>query len=324
MLRFALLLILLTCASMPCRAQGGAVIVRVPDGAQPRCINAGTDKVWLTLRRLITTKKQGWFTKDQSVAVIINAVVKADPQPAKPIAFPLLTEGTFGDAVAGQVSVPLEYNLMAGLNLRQSTITYEGLNVELTLLNRRGKNGWGNALAALGEITKKLPIPASPLTQAASYLMDFANSAVTKDLNGQDVNDKVKSASLALNFDPTGKCGGLAGDGSDFETTGTLAVLTQDGVAGGGYVDLNRTNDYCWAADLRPVFVLKAAHKQVNVPCGDQRYKPNYKQVTNNYVGFFLNAIAGTKVSGAAPAKDRKQSITRCIANDMAEQDCLK
>src|SRR5207249_1864913 len=150
--------------------------------------------------RLVTTKKAGWFTKDKSVAGIINVAVKAEPQPAKPIVFPLLTEGTFGDASGGQVSVPLEYTLVSGLTLRQSTVLYTGLGVEITLLNRRGKNGWGSALASLSEITKNLPIPASPLTQSASYLMDFANAAVTKDVEGQDINDKVKSAALALNF----------------------------------------------------------------------------------------------------------------------------
>jgi hypothetical protein len=310
---------------IPCFAVGGAVPVRIPlsDGSKPRCIDSSKDKIWFTLRRVVTTRSRHWFTQDNSVAAIVTATVKTDPQPAKPILFPLMTEATLRDFAMGQISVPIEYTIVDGLNLKQGNVTYTGIGIEVTLLNRRGKNAWGSALAALDEITKKLPIPASPFTQSATYLMDFANSAVTKDLDGQQSDDKVKSAALALNFDPTGSCAGPGQDGSDFETTGTIAVLQEGGLAGPGYVEISRTNEYCWSAELRPAFVLSAAPKVSGVACTDSRYKDRYKQVTNNYVGFFLNAIGSTRVLGAAPARDREDSLNRCIANGIDRAQCL-
>src|SRR5439155_2952635 len=85
------------CATSPSYAQGGAVPVRIPvvDGQSRRCINSSSDQIWLTLRRLVTTRKENWFTRDNSVAAIINVAVKAEPQPGKPIVFPLMTEATF-------------------------------------------------------------------------------------------------------------------------------------------------------------------------------------------------------------------------------------
>ncbi len=310
--------------SFNCSAQGGAVPIRVADGIKPRCINASRDKIWLTLRRVIITRSKGWFTQDNSVAAIINVSVKTEPQAPKPIVFPLMTEATLRDFGVGQVSVPLEYTIVDGFNLKQASTTYTGVGLEVTLLNKQGKTGWGRALQSLSEITKKLPIPASPITQSATYLMDFANSAITKELSDQQSDDKIRSAALAMNFDPTGRCSASGSGGSDFETTGTIAILQEAGIKGQNYVDVSRTNDYCWSAELRPAFVLKATRKEGDVACADPRYNVRYKQVTNNYVGFFLNAIPSTGVSGGAASRDRDESISRCVANGIDSAECLK
>lgn len=163
----------------------------------------------------------------------------------------------------GQVSVPIEYTIIDGLQIKQGAVVYTGISLELTLLNKRGRNKWGNALQALSDVTnsKKLPIPASPITQAAGYLLDYANTAVTKDLGSENTDDKAKSTALAFNFDPTGKCSGNAGDGSDFERTGTVAIVQSEGSPGEGLVDIKQVNNYCWAAELKPAFILKVAGK---------------------------------------------------------------
>lgn len=317
------LVVLLLLPASPCLAQsgGGAVPIRIPDGVGTRCINGGNDRIWLTLRRVITNKTSGWFTEDKSVATLLNAQVRADPESR--IAFPLMTETTIANFPNGQVSVPLEYTLVSGLNLAQTGVKYTGLNVDVTLLNKRGKNKWGNALNALKEITQKLPIPASPVTQAASYLMDFANNAVTKDIDGQAMNDKVKSGTLALNFDPTGSCRGSAPDGSDFETTGTIAIVQGDGVPGPDFVDIGKSNDYCWSAELRPAFIVKAAPKEGTRPCTDASYATKARQISNNYVAFFLNARAVTPSLRELRAADWTQSMARCAANGVAAEECL-
>jgi len=326
------MLIATICAAFVCRPNEGlgqgAIPVRisVPDGAGgSRCINAASDQVWITLRRVITNRSQGWFTQDNTVGTVINATVKGK-NVDKPPTFPLMTESRLQGMPTGQVSVPIEYTIIDGLQLKQGTVVYTGISLELTLLNKRGRTKWGNALQALVDVTssKKLPIPASPITQAAGYLLEYANTAVTQDLASENKDDKAKSAALAFNFDPTGKCSGSAGDGSDFERTGTVAIVQSEGTPGDGLVDIKQVNNYCWSAELKPAFILKVAGKDPAKRCESADYTPAWKQVSNNYVAFFVNAIPSTGVLGPANVKDREASLTRCSANGIAPQDCLK
>src|SRR5215472_11773608 len=120
----------------PAQEGAGGIPVRVDDGAgRGQCIDGTKDRVWLTLRRPVTTKTQGWFVKDKDVNVIINAQVKTDPQPPKALVFPLSATARFGDVPSGQVSLPIEYTIVSGLALTQSNINYTGLDISLTLIN---------------------------------------------------------------------------------------------------------------------------------------------------------------------------------------------
>jgi hypothetical protein len=95
---------------------------------------------------VITTRKVGWFVKDNDVAVIINAQVKTGPQANPPLTFPLTANVKFGDASAGQVSLPIEYSIVSGLKLTQGTVTYTGIGVEVTLVNAKDTTKLGFSL----------------------------------------------------------------------------------------------------------------------------------------------------------------------------------
>jgi hypothetical protein len=302
-----------------CLAQNGGVVIRIPDGANTRCINPAKDRVWITLRRLVTTRTQSWLKKDNTVAVIIKATVNSEPAETK-MEFPLMSEASFNDAAFGQVSLPIEYNIVNGLKLTATNNQYfKGIGIDITLLNRRGKNAWGSALSALSEVSAKLPIPSNPITQAGSYLMSFANSAVDKDLANQANDDKVKTATLAMNFDPTAACAG------EFESSGTIAIVRDIG-SPDNLIKIGDVNNYCWSAELRPAFVVKAAAKDQAFPCTSDHYSQSYKQISNNYVGFFVNAVQGTGTSGATTElvnRDREAALARCKANGyQTRKDC--
>jgi hypothetical protein len=55
-------------------------------------------------------------------------------------------------------------------------------------------------------------LPNTPLAQTASYVLELANSAIDKDIQALK-DDKSKSASLSLNFDPAGSCGAKSPNG---------------------------------------------------------------------------------------------------------------
>src|SRR6185436_13107393 len=144
----------------------------------------------------------------------------------------------------------------------------------------------------------------------------LANAAVTKDLANQSEDDKATSASLVLNFGAGGECSG------DMESTGTIALIYADGDKNKNYVDVSATKDYCFSAELRPVFVLKAAKKD-QAPCSDPKYN-NAKEVSNNYFGIYVNALSQTAVSGAAKQAEVDRSRKTCAANGVSAADCLK
>lgn len=72
--------------------------------------------------------------------------------------------------------------------------------------------------------------------QAAGYLLDFvldfANTTVTNEINSYNADDKYAAASLVLAFDPDGRCNE---DGQGFETTGAKVILMPEGVRDPAY-----------------------------------------------------------------------------------------
>jgi hypothetical protein len=317
-------------------AQGSPRIVRIFDGVQPRCVDPGTDQVYLTLRRLITQKSQGWLRKDTEVAVILNVDVGVEGESA-PIPIPLALRAPLSGYAKGQVALPIEHPIVQGLRLTQGDTRYTGFLLEITVLNQEGLTPWGRALQALFETAEKMPLPENPVSLAADYLFKVARLAIDGDLQDQHRNDKVSFATMALNFDPTGQCSGPGG--LDFESTGTLAVVGPGGRPGPGYVDLSPGKEYCWQAQLKPSFMLKAAAKPLFMECNNRDVQLTYAPVTNDYLAFFLNAVQVQNRAGLSPFisqniqsvhaftsrfdADRTVSLARCRANGIAEDQCF-
>jgi len=309
--------------------QHGGIPVRIPDGPGAKCINYNTDQVWLTLYRVVTTKKNGWLTAQNQAEIVLNVQVKTQPQSDKTLAFPMSAKVNIRDYGTGQVSIPVEYTLVSGLALTQGTgdkaVHYTGFGLDTTLVNLKGKRGLGVALDALDQIvgSKKLPIPDNPYTQAAGYLLDFANKAVTQSITDQNADDKYTTASLALNFDPTGTCGAGSPTGQAFETTGVKAILMSDGVQGPGYVPIDQTDKYCWTAATQPSFILRVAQKAGSTPCSDPSYDSKYVQVSNNFVAYFLQKreVAGHQGPSNA-ARDKRESLQLCTALGLKAAAC--
>jgi hypothetical protein len=227
-----------------------------------------------------------------------------------------MTQATIADYPTGQVSIPVEKLVVGGLQLKQDAVVYAGMDLELTVLNQHGRTPLGKGLEMLAEVTKKLPIPASPLKEAGSYLLDYANKVVDAEVKLQDPNDVARSAAITFEFDPSGQCAG-----SNFESTGTIAVLYAKGLAGNHLISLNDIDQYCWSADLKPSFLLKAAARVSGDDCVSIRPR-TWFQVSNNYIALVLNAVQSGKILGS-PGVDEESAKNRCRAHGIAEQDCL-
>ena len=140
------------------QVNNGGVPVRIPNAPDAKCINASTDEVWLTLYRIIESKKKGFLTRETEAEIILTVKVQAKPQPPQPLSFPLSNTVEIAAYSVGQVSIPVEYTLVSGLNLKQTgtdgkAVTYTGFAVDETLVNLRSANGLGATLQALADAT---------------------------------------------------------------------------------------------------------------------------------------------------------------------------
>jgi hypothetical protein len=275
--------------------QGGGIPIRIPVGPTPECINGKTDQIWITMYRVVTTKTSGFLSTDKQADVIFNVQVKSQPQSAQPLSFPLSAKVDISQYQNGQVSLPVEYTLVSGLPLTQKDsggkqVAYTGFGIDTTLVNLRSRNGLGTALQALSDITSsnKLPIPDSPVTQGASYLVNFANNAVTTDINNKNANDKLTTAALSLNIDPDGTCANGGSTGAGFEQTGVKAIVMAMGPKNSNVIPIDQTTAYCWSADVTPAFVIKAAKRDDGVACSDGSYSAKYQPIGNDYTALLL------------------------------------
>jgi hypothetical protein len=320
----SMLAVTLCCLTTACQtglaaAQGGAKIVRIPDGQESRCIDSSKDRIWLVLRGLVTERTAGWLTKDTAVSVLLKPSLRSEAEQNKSVTFPLMSQTTIADYPTGQVSVPVEKLVVGGLRLTQDAVRYAGLELELTVLNQRGKTPLGEGLEVLAEVTKKLPIPASPIKEAGTYLLEYANKVVDAEVKAQDPGDVARSATMVFEFAPNAPNKDCPG--STFESTGTIAVLYAKGLAGQHLVPLDSIGQYCWSAELKPSFILRAAPKANDDDCVAVRHR-SWFQVTNNYVALVLNAVRAEGVLGP-PGIDETAALERCRANGVAEADCL-
>jgi hypothetical protein len=244
-------------------------------------------------RLIITRVANGWFSHETQAEVIINVHVTTNPASTQQLTFPLSTKVNIDRYHAGQISLPVEYTVVNGLPLTQkdakgADVTYSGFAVDTTLVNLRSRSGMGTALDALQKITGsgKIPIPSSPYTQTAGYLLDFANTAVSADIDNKNADDKFATASLTLNIDPVAETGGNC---RGFEQTGFKTIIMAEGdAASGTLIPLADVPSYCWAADIAPAFVVKATRKEGATSCDDPSYNAKYMPIGNNYVAYYL------------------------------------
>jgi hypothetical protein len=294
--------------------QQGGVPVRIDNEPDSKCIDSATDKVWLTMYRVVESKKNGFFTKENQAEIVVTVKVQASPQAPQALSFPLSTKVNIRPYSSGQISLPVEYTLVSGLDLTQTSggnaVSYTGFSVDTTLINVKSKGGLGSAIDALSSITgsNKLPIPDNPYSQAASYLLGFASTAIQNDINDKNADDKISTATLSMNFSGDSTCTSGGASGQGFESTGTKAILMATGVPGDTLIPIDQTEQYCWSADVKPTFVLKAAKAVTGKACGDPSYNSLYKPVSNDYLAFFLQKQTKAPAHlGGGPNKLRQQ-----------------
>lgn len=296
-------------------SRDGSIIVRIPDGFESHCINANTDTISLHLRRVIIQKDVGWFSEDKEVGLLLETTIygmsnNTDQQRT----FPRMFKSSVAEYDQGIVSLPIEQRLLHQFKLKRDKDIYNGIDLSFTVLKKKQKTNFGVALEQLVVITRQLPLPPNPYSQAFQFFSDYANRVVSESLNkDNNVDDQLKEGQFSLAFSVGGNCAG------DFERTGTLAVVkASEGSEDAGNIDINK--DYCWQAELKPVFELRFAKKPADGNCTNAI---GFRKVRNSYYGFFLNAVEVGRAGLLAIPSDRLESVARCSAHGISPEDCL-
>lgn len=263
----------------------GAIIVRIDDGATSRCINSTTDRITMHLRRLVVNKDVGIFTEDKTAAVIVSTMISGEESGTTPkkVSFPRMYIVTVAPYTLGYVSLPIEEKLFSRFPLTNSSNSYDTAEIEFTILAKKGRTPFGVALSALADITKNLPAPMNPFSEGFKYFSNYANKVVEGSLSTENnISQSSKEGKITLSFSSTATCAG------DQETTGTLAIVRgAKGLESDGFIDIKK--DYCWKAELKPVFTLKFATPVNGTSCNNLS-ADSFKHVGNPYIAFYLNA----------------------------------
>jgi len=270
------------------------------------------------MRRVILKKEAGLFTVDKYAGIVVSTTISGNTgAKTEKIAFPRMVEADIQSYAAGHgVSIPVEFGLIDGLRLREKDISYSNVDFDFNVIKGKKRNGWGQALNALVDITKKLPIPANPFTEGFTFFADYANSVVDASVQ-QRKADNLKQGVVHLSFSPNGQCGNKA-----FESTGTIAIVfASPGTEADGIVDIGRVgnNEYCWAAELQTAFSVKFGRK-TNGNCSADT------AIRNDYYGFFLNALPVSTASAAALREDVfvsgrvRPSVAPAVAGSVAKE----
>jgi hypothetical protein len=250
------------------------------------------------MRRVILTKDTGWFTTDKYAGIVVNTTISGDSSgKAEKIAFPRMVDADIQQYEAGSgVSVPVEFGLLQGFKLAGQSNTYTNVDFSFNIMKGKSRNGWGRALNALVDITKKLPMPANPFSEGFKFFADYANTMVESSVQEQKDNN-LKQGLVQLSFSQNGQCSG------DFESTGTILVIFGvDGPLAAGYVDIAKVNndEYCWSAILKPSFGVKFGKKAPGGACVANT------ALQNDYYGFYLNAVSATVAAAPTVREDKK------------------
>jgi hypothetical protein len=289
-MKFRLLLGLLTSSAITCvaTAQGGVgEIVRIPTPIRARCINAKTDEITMTLRRIITQKTSGFLTSDNRAGVTVIATLNSDGNPQSKT--PSVNLVGIQAAPKGQVILPLEYPVASLLPLSPDsgkTFT-KNMLLELYLDKVRGANTFGTVLDTASGLLGKLPIPSNPYLTAANEVLQWATTTITnesKDTGGQ------LFASITLQFNDRDETDTTKCAQDDHQTTGAIVVIGPKGAqTGSAPISLgNLEQKYCWRYVSDSTYEVQYAAK-LQGGC-DALPASVYSEVPNDYIMILISA----------------------------------
>ena len=168
----------------------------------------------MTIPRLLLPKKNGIFKEDKEAGVYTSITINGTlqgPNNTTTVAAPVTYEKVYlvdlRDYASGnQVSIPIIGNIVDRVPLTSGKTVIDNIRVKLVLLKKKGNNKFGFAMTQVIAFSQKFPLPLDPLSQDLVRAVGDLTSGLLADDKENNVDKKVPTADLTLNFSSSGNC----------------------------------------------------------------------------------------------------------------------
>ncbi|WP_288410691.1 hypothetical protein [uncultured Herbaspirillum sp.] len=266
-------------------ASEGSIIVRLNDGAgNGRCIDS-TDKLTVNLRRMIFSKKSKYFgfVEDQEIGVTLTTTVSgATGDDGRSASFAKIVKAPVSQFRKGQISVPIEQNLLSKFSLKNGENTFTVIDLSVGVVRTQGKSVSAKVLLGAVNATKDLALPINPFTTAYGVATTYVNNIFSPLVDQAASEGEAATHKITMTINS-------ANCANDDERTGTKAIIDAvEDESLPGSVNISKANNYCFKAELSPAFELKFAPRPADGNCNAAN---NFVEVENSYIAFYVNAL---------------------------------
>jgi hypothetical protein len=262
----------------------GSIVARIDDNAGTGSCIESTDKLTVTLRRVILEKKSSWFGLIQDTNFGITFTTTVDGTSGgdtKSASFVKVVQQPVSQFGTGQISLGQEESLLSKYPLTSNGNEFSVVQINVGIVRTKGKSVAANILLSAVGATKSLSLPANPFTSEYTLATSYINSFFAPLLNQAAQDKEAIADNITMNIN-AGNCS------KDDEKTGTKAIVEASSAPNS--VDTANPDKYCFAADLQPVFVLKSAPKPAGGNC---QAATGFSAVQNSYIAFYVNSVSG-------------------------------
>jgi len=269
----------------------GATIIRIEDGVSSRCVNRNEDAIQIGLVGMKISKKKNWFKEQTQAGVQVGVRIEGMDAEynTKATEFTQVYVVDVKEYDKGSILIPIEGNIVRYFPLQNKGVFYNGIDLSISLIQKKNDAPFGVAVKELVNFTKQFPLPTNPFDPAIKTLANFTSSLLSPSNDeGNGINRPAPVSTINLPFSPVANCS----ENSFQEKTGVFAVIYGSSeTAEEGYVDIYKTTDYAFKLQTKPSRAILVAKKDA------QGNLAPYKPLHNEFIMFYLNAFATNPTS---------------------------
>lgn len=182
---------------------GGGTIIPISEVLNATPFDIKTDAASIYLEKAVLFKNNGWFTNDKEVAITARMSINSKKKsgPSNPLTITRAYKFDVSTYDDGRIEIPLKgLPLLTAFNLSGDDYYVTDVVVDLFISKKKEKSDFTKTLETIIDVSRKIPIPASPYAESASIFGDIFSQVVDKAID--EGADTAPLASFGLRFLP--------------------------------------------------------------------------------------------------------------------------